>query len=92
MASMSIRMRVNDSQNIVVGQTDYIALERTYDVSAAELGAKMRVEWLAYLAWNRLRKQGDTTLPFEAWLDTDPNIEIVDDEAAESGNGEAPQG
>lgn len=91
----AMRMRVSDSsgeRTIVCGQSDFIKLEREYGISTTALASEMRLEWVAYIAFVRLRKDGATALDFDAWLDTDPEVELLDDDDADnSGNELAPQ-
>ena len=59
------------TKRVTVGPADLIRFERKYDVGVTQFDAgTLRYEWLAYLAWAVLKRQGDTPLDFDAWIDS----------------------
>ena len=59
------------TKTVTVGPADLIRFERKYDVGVTQFDAgNLRFEWLAFLAWAVLKRQGDTPLDFDTWIDT----------------------
>lgn len=58
-------------KTVTVGPADLIRFERKYDVGVTQFDAgTLRFEWLAFLAWAVLKRQGDTALDFDTWIDS----------------------
>lgn len=73
------------TKNVKVGPADLIRFERKYNVGITQFDAgTLRFEWLAYLAWAVLKREGETALDFDNWIDTLDGLNPVDAE----GNGE----
>jgi hypothetical protein len=83
---MKITFDVTDSEGtkhkVLAGQADLIAMERKYDVPVSALGDSPRMEYIAFVAWNAMRRQHMTTMGFDEWVE-DCELEQVADE----GNG-----
>jgi hypothetical protein len=47
---------------------DIIAMERKFNIDASELATRQRAEWLGFLAWNALKRSGDTSEPFDKFV------------------------
>jgi hypothetical protein len=67
---------------------DVIRFERTYDTPASRAfdGSEMRLEWLAFIAFSALLREGKAHGDFEAWFGGLENVRISgsdDDEAQE---------
>lgn len=59
------------TKTVKVGPADLIRFERKYDVGVTQFDAgTLRFEWLAFLAWAVLKRQGDTALDFDTWIDS----------------------
>jgi hypothetical protein len=54
---------------VATGQADIIAMERKFDISAASLATSARQEWVNFLAYNAMRRAGQTSLDFDAWIE-----------------------
>lgn len=65
-------------QRVVAGAADYIALEDHFGIDLSELQERQRMTWLAFLAWNALRRTGRTTDAFDVWSSTLEGIEVLD--------------
>lgn len=75
------------TKTVTVGPADLIRFERKYDVGVTQFDAgTLRFEWLAYLAWAVLKRQGDTTVEFDAWIDS---LEALTPVGAEGKDGDA---
>lgn len=53
----------------VAGQADIIAMERRFNVAASSLAVEPRQEWVNFLAYNAMRRAGQTSLEFDAWIE-----------------------
>ena len=60
------------------GPPDLIAFERAYERSVIKLQSEMKFEDLAYLAWHALKRAGQVSADFDAWLDDLADLELVD--------------
>lgn len=61
---------------------DIVAFERQYGVSMAAFADPAKpppMEWLYYLAWSPLHRQGRETASFDAFLDTVEDIEPIEE-------------
>jgi hypothetical protein len=75
------------TKKVTVGPADLIRFERKYDVGVTQFDAgTLRFEWLAFLAWSVLKRQGDTTVEFDAWIDS---LEGLNPVGAEGKDGDA---
>ena len=75
------------TKTVTVGPADLIRFERKYDVAVTQFDAgTLRFEWLAFLGWSVLKRQGDTALDFDAWIDS---IEELIPVGAEGKDGDA---
>lgn len=69
---MNIVVEHDSLGRLEVGQlylADHLALERTYGISAQEVGTNPRVEHVVFLAWNALRREGKTSEPFDTFVE-----------------------
>lgn len=69
---MKITFEVTDNgvkHQVVAGQADLIAMERKYNVGISALQDAPRIEYVAFVAWNAARRQGITSLDFDAWIE-----------------------
>lgn len=58
---MRIKMHVEydgKQHEVTAGVADVIALEDEFDIDASSLGVKTKMKWLAFLAWNAMRRGG----------------------------------
>lgn len=58
-----------DKVNVVAKPIDFMRFEREYGKSIAEFGNELHLEWVLFLAWSALRRQGEPR-EFEAWAET----------------------
>lgn len=71
MIDLTVKTQDNDARSLKIGPADLIKFERQYGVGITQFGADtLRYEWLAFLAWTALRRMKETTLEFDAWIDT----------------------
>jgi len=49
---------------------DLIAFESKFDLSVAKLEKEVRLTHLFFLAWHALKRKGETSDEFEAWVNT----------------------
>ena len=79
---MNFNLRVSfadgSSKDIVGKAADIVAFEERFDMSMAALEKNVRVTHLLYLAWSSERRNGQTKLDFEKWVETVDGIEAAD--------------
>lgn len=57
---------------------DITALEDKFGIDASELATRQRATWMAFLAWNALKRNGETKESFEKFVDTIDELSPVD--------------
>ena len=83
---MTFTVRYDDGREVeaVAKPKDMVAFERQYGVSMADFASETKapaMEWLYYLAWSPLHRQGREPRAFDAFLDDVDAITPVEDEA-----------
>lgn len=58
-----------------------IAAERKFKKTAAALFADPSVEFMAWLAWETIRRSGTTVDTFDRWVDRIADLEVENDSA-----------
>lgn len=66
-------------ENVTATVPDLIAWERKFNTKISALTDGVRVEDLAFMAWNSLKRQGLTTLAFDAWSNGLVDLEQIED-------------
>lgn len=81
---MQVKLKVTYANGKVVEAVakpkDIVAFERQYDLAFAAFAEDARFEWLCYLAWSPLHRQGRETRPFDEFMDDLEDVEDVEDE------------
>jgi hypothetical protein len=49
---------------------DILALEDKFDIDASELATRQRAKWMAFLAWNAMKRAGATKESFEKFTES----------------------
>lgn len=57
---------------------DILALEDKFDIDASELAVRQRAKWMAFLAWNAMKRAGQTSEPFDKFTETIEDLSPVD--------------
>jgi hypothetical protein len=84
---MQMKISFNDGteKDITVIFADFVAFERTWNRSVANFAADIRLTDIGWLAWRTEIRNKNTTMQFDPeWLNTIDNVELIDDEEAES--------
>lgn len=94
--SFAMRLRVTfpegRTEEATTSPGDYVRLERQYKIKASEL-TEPSTEWLGYLTWTALRRQGvDAGDDFEGFLDRMVDLEVEDDGGGNGAQGEGEAG
>jgi hypothetical protein len=85
MIDLTVKTKDKQPRTVKVGPADLIKFERQYGVGVTQFNAEsLRYEWLAFLAWTSLTREKETSLEFDAWIDT---LEELSPEAAEGNEG-----
>ncbi len=66
------------TKEVSTSAADLIAFEERFDMSIAQLEKNIRMTHLFFLAWNALRRAGDTKDTFEKWVDGVGMVAIAD--------------
>lgn len=48
---------------------DIVALEERFNIDASDLQTRQRAQWMAFLAWHAMKRQGLTKATFEKWCE-----------------------
>lgn len=82
--SVPFKVTYNDGREVqaVAKAKDIVAFERQYDIPfSAFTAGEARLEWIYYLAWSPLHRQGREEASFDAFMDLVDEVEEVEDEA-----------
>ena len=60
---------------------DILALEDKFDIDASELATRQRAKWMAFLAWNAMKREGQTTEAFDKFTETIEELAPVGDDS-----------
>src|ERR1044071_9710484 len=71
---------------------DMIALERHFDISAAEVLEGSRTEWWAYVGWHALSRQGERLGEFDKFASAVERVELVLPPKKDAGDDEDAEG
>jgi hypothetical protein len=85
---MTFSVKYDDGRVIeaVAKPKDIVAFERQYGVSFGEFADEVKtppVEWMFYLAWSPMHRQGREPRAFDEFLDDVDEIEPVEDAEGE---------
>lgn len=76
---IQLNVTVGDEvKTVTAGIPDIMALEDKFDIDASELGKRQRLKWLVFLAWNALKRQGETEATFEDFAESVVNLDVSD--------------
>jgi hypothetical protein len=85
MIDLTVKTKGHAARRVKVGPADLIKFERQFGVGVTQFNAEsLRYEWLAFLAWTALRREDETNLEFDPWIDT---LEDLSPEAPEGNEG-----
>ena len=80
---LTLRIEFADgtTKDVLVSAADMVAFEDKFNVSIAKLDDP-RIGWLLFLAWHSEQRRKQTTLAYEAWLDSVESVGATDDPKA----------
>jgi hypothetical protein len=72
MMKVALHVDYSDGSGVDVEATapDLIAFERNFDKPFTVFAENLRLEYLVWLAWQTLKRQGKTSLEFDPWIET----------------------
>ena len=78
MMKVALKVQYDDGSGVDVDATapDLIAFERNFDKPFTVFADSLRLEYLVWLAWHTLKRQGKTSLEFDPWVDTVGGISL----------------
>ena len=80
--ALEVRYEDGAAVKVTAAAPDLIAFERHFDKPMAVFASDVRIEWLLWLAWTTLKRQGKTGLEFDPWTATVSEIVFGDQEEA----------
>jgi hypothetical protein len=70
---------LDGTTKLVTGMAaDFVAFETKFDLSMARLEKEIRLTHLFFLGWHIEKRNGDTKLEFEPWLDKVAIVQAAD--------------
>ncbi len=80
---LTLRIEFADgtTKDVLVSAADMVAFEDKFNVSIAKLDDP-RIGWLLFLAWHSEQRRKQTTLAYEAWLDSVESVGATEDPKA----------
>ena len=80
---LTLRIEFADgtTKDVLVSAADMVAFEDKFNVSIARLDDP-RIGWLLFLAWHSEQRRKQTTLAYEAWLDSVESVGATEDPKA----------
>jgi hypothetical protein len=64
--------------DVSTAAADLIAFEERFDMSIAQLEKNLRMTHLFFIAWNALKRTGETKEVFEKWVEGVQMVTVVD--------------
>jgi len=79
---VSLAVTTADGQNWTITPTvgTYVRFERHFDCSVSQMADGMRMEHLAFLAWEASRHQGHKVPDFDAFVDQITELQVVNND------------
>ena len=79
MISMTLRVTTEDtSGDFTVGPKTQVAFEREWKVGLPKaFGDQQRMEYVYWLAWKAMQDSGVVVKPFDGWLATVQQVEMI---------------
>ena len=68
--NLLINFADGSEKEITASTPDLVAFEDKFNISIGKLATEQRLGHLLFLAWHSQKRTKDTTLAYEAWLDT----------------------
>lgn len=86
-AEISVTYSNNTTEQCEAIIPDFVAWERHTKRRTSDLAQGIGIEDIAYLAWHANKRTGNTSAPFDKWLEnvTDLDIEVGDPKATRKG-------
>lgn len=76
--NLEIESNDGSKQEVTCSAPDIVRFEDKFNISIVKLGQEMKYSHLLFLAHSALKRQKQTDLEFEAWLDTITNVGASD--------------
>lgn len=64
--------------DVLTTAADLIAFEERFDMSIAQLEKNLRMTHLFFIAWNALKRVGETKDVFEKWIEAVQMVTVTD--------------
>lgn len=72
------------SKSVSTNPADIVALESKFEISIARLSTDFKMTYLYFLAWHIESRTKQSSLDFEAWLETIEGVESEDPKASKA--------
>jgi hypothetical protein len=74
--NLAIQMQDGKTKEVTASAPDIVKFEEKFNISISKLEQEMKLTHLFFLAYAAMKRQGETDLDFEAWLDTIEGIGV----------------
>jgi hypothetical protein len=74
--NLAIEMQDGKTQEVTAGAADIVKFEEKFNISISKLENEMKLTHLFFLAYSALKRQKQTDLEFDAWLETIEGIGV----------------
>lgn len=68
--NLHIQFTDETSKTVTASAADLVAFENKFDISVTKLAEDARIGWLLFLAWHSEKRNSQTKLEFDKWLET----------------------
>lgn len=77
---MTLRVTTEgETTDVVVGPKVQVAFEREWKIGLPKaFGEQQRFEYVYWIAWKALQTSGTVVKPFDGWLETVENVEMIE--------------
>jgi len=76
--NLKVEYQDGKSVDVTASLIDLMRFEEKFEISIVKLERDVKLSHLLFLAWTSLHRQKQTTLAFDAWVETAENVTIGD--------------
>lgn len=76
--ALSVEYADGSGAEVTASAPDLVAFERNFDTSMTVFGSNPRIEYVLWIAWHTLKRNGKTSDEFEKWMESVDSVEFGD--------------